>query len=139
MAMLTVLWQTKTMVSFPLEDKVKTWCEWTWHNMKKSWPHTRKYLHMVHFNVPHDWSETNSLHQKRYSEGGKRNCGGPGLPWRVIIYSDMLTQWLSMDYGSCKEKCNYMLCVIIYICMTYFSAVLVLICYNQKTDNIVVL
>ena len=30
----------------------------------------------MHFNVPHDWFETNSRHQKRYSEGDKnfRGC-----------------------------------------------------------------
>ena len=38
---------------------------------------------MVHFNVPRDWFETNSRHQKRYSKGGKRIRGCRGLLGRV--------------------------------------------------------
>ena len=38
-------------------------------------PHRKKCPHVVHFNVPRDWFETNSLHQKRYSEGGKKFVG----------------------------------------------------------------
>ena len=35
--------------------------------------HRKKCPHMVHiFNVPHDWFEINSRHQKRYSEDGKK-------------------------------------------------------------------
>ena len=34
-----------------------------------------KYPHVVHFNVPRDWFETNSRHQKRCSEGGKKFVG----------------------------------------------------------------
>ena len=39
----------------------------------------------MHFNVPCDWFETNSRHQKRYYEGGKKNYGCPGLQGRVVI------------------------------------------------------
>ena len=31
--------------------------------------------HQVHFNVPCDWFEINSRHQKRYSEDGKKFVG----------------------------------------------------------------
>ena len=57
--MLTVLWRTKSTVSFLLEDKHV-------ENEQKKCPH------VVHFNVPRDRFETNSRHQKRYSEGGKK-------------------------------------------------------------------
>ena len=30
-------------------------------------------LHVVHFNVSCDWSETNPRHQKRYAKEGKKN------------------------------------------------------------------
>ena len=67
-----VLWETKSAVSFPLEDK----------HAENEHRVIRKYLdatqkkcpHVVHFNVLRDWSETNSRHQKR-SEGGKK------IPW----------------------------------------------------------
>ena len=39
---------------------------------------------MLHFNVPCDWFETNSWHQKCCSEGGKKICGCRGLLGRVI-------------------------------------------------------
>ena len=32
-------------------------------------------LHVVHFNVSRDWSETNPRHQKRFSKGGKKKIG----------------------------------------------------------------
>ena len=35
----------------------------------------KKCPHVVHFNVPRDWFETNSWHQKCYSEGGKKFLG----------------------------------------------------------------
>ena len=41
--------------------------------------HRKKCPQVVHFNVPRDWFERNSQHQKRYSEDGKkiRGCYGP--------------------------------------------------------------
>ena len=36
-------------------------------------PHRKKCPHVVHFNISCDWFEINSQHQKRYSEGGKKN------------------------------------------------------------------
>ena len=70
--MLTVLWQTKSTVSFLLEDKHVE----NEHVIQKSHDaHRKKCPHVVHFNVPRDWFETNSLHQKRYSEGGKKIVG----------------------------------------------------------------
>ena len=47
-------------------------------------PHRKTCRHVVHFNVPRDWFETNSRHQKRYSEGGKKNRGCRGLLGSVI-------------------------------------------------------
>ena len=38
----------------------------------------------MHFNVPRDWFETNSRHQKRYSESGKKIRECRGLLLRVI-------------------------------------------------------
>ena len=82
--MLTVLWQTKTTISFPLEDK---------HVVNKHHAVVRKSHdaftqekcpHVVHFNVQHDWFETNSRHQKHCFEGGKKICGCCGLLRRVI-------------------------------------------------------
>ena len=52
----------------------------------------KKCPHVVHFNVPRDWLETTSRHQKRYYEDGKNVCGWPGLLGRVILTSfDWLT------------------------------------------------
>ena len=34
--------------------------------------HKKNSSHVVYFNVPRDWFETSSRHQKRYSEGGKK-------------------------------------------------------------------
>ena len=80
--MLTVLWQTKTTVSFLLEDQ---YVENEHHVIRKAMtPHRRKCPHVVHFNVPRDWFETNSRHQKRNSEGDKKICGCRGLLGRVI-------------------------------------------------------
>ena len=50
-------------------------------------PHRKTCPHVVHFNVPRDWFETNSRHQKRYYEGGKKNRGCRGLLGRVILAS----------------------------------------------------
>ena len=74
--MRTVLWQTKSTVSFLLEDKH---VENEHHVILKSHDATEKKCpHVVHFIVPRDWFEINSRHQKRYSEGGKkiRGCRG---------------------------------------------------------------
>ena len=63
----------KRPVSFPLEDKhvVKEH-----HVIRKSHDATqKKYPYLVHFNVSREWFETNSRHQKRYSEGGKKFVG----------------------------------------------------------------
>ena len=80
--MLTVLWQTKSKVSFLLEDKH---VENGHHVIRKSHDATEKNCpHVVHFNVPRDWFETNSGHQKHYSKGGKKICGCRGLLGRVI-------------------------------------------------------
>ena len=59
------------------------------HNTVRKSPdatHKKKFNvpHLVHFNVPRDWFETNSWHQKRYSEGGKNIHGCRGLLGRVI-------------------------------------------------------
>ena len=49
----TVLWQTKTTVSFPLEDKHFVNEH---HVIRKSHDATQeKCHHVVHFNVPRDW------------------------------------------------------------------------------------
>ena len=50
-------------------------------------PHRKKCPHVVHFNVKRDWFETNSRHQKRYSEGGKKIRGCRGLLGRVTVLS----------------------------------------------------
>ena len=47
-------------------------------------PHRKKRPHLVHFNVPRDWFEINSRHQKRYSEDGKKFRGCRSLLGRVI-------------------------------------------------------
>ena len=47
-------------------------------------PHRKKCPHVVDFDVPRDWLETNSQHQKLYSEGGKKIRGCRGLLGRVI-------------------------------------------------------
>ena len=70
-----VLWQTKTKVqmkvSFPLEDKHVV-------NVQEKCPR------VAHFNVTREWFETNSRHQQRYSEGGRKNLGCRGLLERAI-------------------------------------------------------
>ena len=47
-------------------------------------PHRKKCPHVVHFNVPRDWFEINSRHQKHYSDDGKKFHGCHGLLGRVI-------------------------------------------------------
>ena len=64
-------------VSFPLENKHVVNEH---HVVRKSHDATQKKCrHVMHFNVPRDWFETNLRHQKRYSEGYR------GLLGRVII------------------------------------------------------
>ena len=46
--------------------------------LQEKWPH------VLHFNVPRDWFETNSRHQNRYCEGGKQNRGCRGLLGGVV-------------------------------------------------------
>ena len=61
--MLTALWQTKTAISFPLEDKHVVNEH---HVIRKSHDTVQEICpHVVHFNVQRDWFETNSRHQKR--------------------------------------------------------------------------
>ena len=54
-------------------------------------PHRKKCSHVVHFNVPRDWFETNLRHQKRYSEEGKKFRGCHGLLGRVILALHVLS------------------------------------------------
>ena len=55
------------------------------HVIRKSHDATQKNMSSRGaFNVPRDWFETNSRHQKRYSEGGKKIRGCRGLLGRVI-------------------------------------------------------
>ena len=65
--MLTVLWQTKSTVSFLVEDKHIV-NEHHVIRIKAMMPPRKKFPHVVDFNVPRDWFEINSRHQKRYSE-----------------------------------------------------------------------
>ena len=62
-----VFLDAKRPVSFPLKDK-----------------HVMNAHHVVHFNVPRDWFELNSRHQKRYSEGGKKIRGCRRHQKRII-------------------------------------------------------
>ena len=58
------------------------------HVIQKNHDGTQKKCpHMVHLNVPHDWFETNSWHQKCYSEDGKI-CGCCSLLGRVVFYPE---------------------------------------------------
>ena len=69
--MLTVLWQTKSTVSFSLKDEHVVNGH---HVVLKSHDATQKKCpHLVHFNGPRDGFETNSRHQKRYFEGGPKS------------------------------------------------------------------
>ena len=68
--MLTVSWQTKSAVSFPIKDKHVVNKH---HIIRKSHdPTQKKCLNVMHFNVPRDWFEANSQHQKRCSERGQK-------------------------------------------------------------------
>ena len=70
------------LVSFPIEDKHVVNEH---HVVRKSHDTTQKKCpHVVHFNVIYDQFETNSRHQKCYSEGGKKICGCRILLGRVI-------------------------------------------------------
>ena len=65
--MLTVLWRTKITVSFLVEDK-NIVNEYHAQYEKAMTPHRKKCPYLVDFNVPRDWFEINSQHQKHYSE-----------------------------------------------------------------------
>ena len=68
-----VFLDAKRPVSFPLKDKHVMNAH---HVERKCYDATqKKCAHVVHFNVPRDWFELNSRHQKRYSEGGKKFVG----------------------------------------------------------------
>ena len=68
--MLTVLWHTQSAVSFPFEDKHVVNEH---HVIRESHDPTQKICpHVAHLNVPRDLFETNSRHQKRYSEAKKK-------------------------------------------------------------------
>ena len=58
-------------------------------------PCRKKCPHVVHFNVPRDWFESNLRHQKRYSEGGKKIRGCRGVLGRVIGNNLKLQEVLS--------------------------------------------
>ena len=58
-------------------------------------PCRKKCPHVVHFNEPCDWFESNSRHQKRYSEGGKKIRGCRGLLGRVTGNNLKLQEVLS--------------------------------------------
>ena len=74
--MLTVLWHTQSAVSFPLEGKHVVNEH---HVIRESHDPTQKICpHVVHLNVLRDLFETNSRHQKRYSEA-KKIVGVRGL------------------------------------------------------------
>ena len=62
------------LVSFPLEDKnVVNEYHVVWESHDST---QKKFLHVVHLNVPCDWFELNLWHQKHYSEDGKKIVGG---------------------------------------------------------------
>ena len=68
------------------------------HLMRKSHDATQKKCpHVVHFNVPRDWFEINLWHQKRYSEGGRKNRGCHGLLGRVIVLATLLDRLPESD------------------------------------------
>ena len=78
--MLTVLWQTKTKVSFPLEDK---------HVVNEHDGTQVKCRHVLHFNVTRDWFETNYWQQKNVTPKTakkKKNSECRGLLGRVITF-----------------------------------------------------
>ena len=59
-----VVFLAKRSISFPLEDKHVVNEH---HVVRKNHDTTqKKCLHVVHFNVPRDWCETNSRHKERY-------------------------------------------------------------------------
>ena len=81
--MLTVLWDTISTVSFLLEDKLVVNEH---HVIRKSHDATQKKMpRVVHFNIPRDWFEINSRHQKHFSEDGKKFRGCRSLLGRVIL------------------------------------------------------
>ena len=48
-------------------------------------PHRKTCPHVVHFNVPRDWFETNSRQKHHYSEGGKKIRGCRGQLGRIVV------------------------------------------------------
>ena len=76
----------KRAVSFPLEDK-----------------HVVNEHHVIrNFNVPRDWFETNSQHQKRYSEGGKKNSWVSQSTGKSnILFRGSLLSWLFFVVRHC--------------------------------------
>ena len=60
---------------------------------------------MANFNVPRDWLETNSRHQKRYSEGGRKIRECRGLLGRVIP-KDFLTFFIKRLIKVCAVPWN---------------------------------
>lgn len=64
------------VISFPLEDKHMNE---HYATRKSHYATQEKCPHMVYFHIPCDWFETNSQHQKRYSERSKKICGCHGL------------------------------------------------------------
>ena len=81
---LSVLWQTKSTVSFPLENKHVVNEH---HLIRKNHDATQKKCpHVVHLNVPRDKFEPNSRYQKRHSEDGKKYRGCRGLLGRIVSH-----------------------------------------------------
>ena len=68
-------------VSFPLEDKHAVNEH---HVARKSHDRRHTEKNVLTCDAPRDWFETNSWHQKRYSEVGKKIRGCRGLLGRVI-------------------------------------------------------
>ena len=64
---------TKCLISFPLEDKHVVNEQYI--VKKKIMTRQKKCPHMVHFNVPGDWFETNLQYQKRHFEGSQKFVG----------------------------------------------------------------
>ena len=74
-----VFLEAKCLVSFPFEDKHVV----NEHQVvQKSHDATQKKCPLiVHFNVPHDWFETNLRNQKCYSVDGQKFVTGVAVNW----------------------------------------------------------
>ena len=75
-----------------IEDKR---CEWTSQDEKvRTTPAQEKcpHPHVVHFDVPRDWFETNSRHHEPYSENGEKFRGCRGLLGRVVSFRVLCDQ-----------------------------------------------